>query len=68
MWETDQSSDKMIREGSVYLFCVPPLFYPVALLLIMVGEPNLTISHKNKNAKTPGIEDSRFLLDAGLDE
>jgi hypothetical protein len=29
-WETDQSPDKMIREGSVYLFCVPPLFYPVA--------------------------------------
>jgi hypothetical protein len=34
----------------------------------MVGEPNPTISHKNKNAKTPGIGDSRFLRDAGLDE
>jgi hypothetical protein len=32
----------------------------------MVGEPNPTISYKNKNAKTPGIEDSRFLLDVGL--
>jgi hypothetical protein len=34
----------------------------------MVGEPNPTISHKTKNAKTPGIEDSRFLLDVGIEE